>query len=73
MVEYRGSDGYVLTALSEEGKSGASLQASCQLQEGAGHSGNLAMTGFLGEKRVSANVTTVGDQLHVFTSVSKKE
>lgn len=75
MVEYRDNGSYLLTALTEDGsKAGCSVQASCQLEEGeeqgVEHCGNLVMTGFLEEKRVVANITTVGDKLYVFTSVS---
>ena len=71
VVEYSGRCSYILTATTEDGRIARPVQASCQLEEGVeSDGGNLVMTGFLGDKRVVANVTTVGDKLYVFTSVS---
>ena len=78
MVEYRDDGEYTLTAIGEEGKAGSPVQASCWVEEeeeeeeeGAEpDGGNLVMTGFLGEKRVVANITTVDDKLHIFSNVS---
>ena len=77
MVEYTDDGEYTLTAIGEEGKAGTPIQASCWVEEegeeeeGAELDGdNLVMVGFLGEKRVIANVTTVDNKLHVFTNVS---
>ena len=79
MVEYRDNDEYTLTAIGEEGKAGTPVQASCWAEEGAVEGeeegaeldgDNLVMTGFLGEKRVVANIATVDNKLHIFTNVS---
>ena len=76
MVEYRDSSQYTLRAVTEDGKLGPPVHASCRLEEEgveqeAGPGSNLVMTGFLEEKRVVANVTTVGDTLYLFTNVSQ--
>ena len=71
MVEYRDCSQYTLRAVTEDGQLGPPVHASCRLEaEGAGPDGNLVMTGFLEEKRVVANVTTVGDTVYLFTNVS---
>ena len=80
MVEYRDNGEYTLTAIGDEGKAGTPVQASCWAEEvvvaegeeeGAELDGdNLVMTGFLGEKRVVANIATVDNKLHIFTNVS---
>jgi hypothetical protein len=77
MVEYRDNGEYTLTAIGEEGKAGTPIQASCWAEEGEGEEegaelddDNLVMTGFLGEKRVVANIATVDNKLHIFTNVS---
>lgn len=76
MVEYRDDGEYTLTAVGEEGKAGTPTPASCWVEaegeeEGAEPDGdNLVMTGFLGEKRVVANIATVDNKLHIFTNVS---
>ena len=77
MVEYRDDGEYTLTAIGEEGKAGTPTQASCWVEEEEGEEqgveldgDNLVMTGFLGEKRVVANITTVDNKLHVLTNVS---
>ena len=75
VAEYRGSCDYLLTAVADDGSTAHPVHASCRLEEGAGQEAgdvNLIMTGFLEDKRVVANVTTVGDKLYVFTSVSYK-
>ena len=80
VVEYRDNGEYTLTAIGDEGKAGTPVQASCWAEEevvaegeeeGAELDGNnLVMTGFLGEKRVVANIATVDNKLHIFTNVS---
>ena len=70
MVEYRDNGEYTLTAVTEEGKMATPVQASCRVEEEEGLDSNLVMTGFLEEKRVVANIATVDDKLHIFTSVS---
>ena len=80
VVEYRDNGEYTLMAIGEEGKVGTPVQASCWAEEevvaegedeGAELDGdNLVMTGFLGEKRVVANIATVDNKLHIFTNVS---
>ena len=72
IVEYKDNSKYILTAVTEEGQTAHPVQASCQLEEEEQEGGNLVMTGFLEDKRVIANITTVGDKLYVFTNVSVK-
>ena len=75
-MEYTDDGEYTLMAIGEEGRAGSPVQASCWVEEeeeeeGAEpDGGNLVMTGFLGEKRVVANITTVDDKLYIFTNVS---
>ena len=74
-MEYTGDNQYIMRAVNEDGKTGPAVHASCRLEEeeaeqGAGSDGNHVMTGFLEEKRVVANITSVGDTLHIFTNVS---
>ena len=71
-MEYGDNRQYTLRAVTEDGKMGTPIKASCRVEEkeGAGPGSNLVMIGFLEERRVVANVTTVEDKLHIFTSVS---
>ena len=73
-MEYRGSGEYTLIAVNKEGKTLSPVHASCQVveeevEQGVGL-GNLVLTGFLEEKRLVNNIATVGNKLHIFTSVS---
>ena len=73
-VSYRGDSDYELGLVSDEGGESLHTRASgnIQLEEVVAGTTSLKLNGLLKDRRVSANIAVVEDQVHIFNKVMRE-